>query len=239
VDEDHLPDPELLYHEILLQAERIQTLQAMARVRVQTDEQKASLDAVIACDGTGRLRFEVLDWLDHVMFLALFDGGGFLTYSVPDNHYVEGPDDPAEIQKILGIPLQAEELVALALGNPFFVSMTDPELRINIDQGVLLLDAGQPAGGERFMVWLDERRRPERTIAIRPNQGGRAVRSVEVSFGRYREIDSHVFPHRIRVTGVGSPSMFEVDYQKVILNEPLAEDLFQFVPPADATRPMD
>jgi hypothetical protein len=191
---------------------------------------------VIACDRDGRLRFEVLDWLNHVVFLALFDKKGFLTYSVPDNQYADGPDDPARIQEILGIPLTAEELVALALGDPFFLSITDPIISVSVEQGTLLLDAEQPSFGPRYRVWLDERRRPERMFVMRPYQGWGGIGDLRVDYGRYRRVGSVVFPHRIRVAATESQRVLQVDYQRVLLNESLEEGLFEFVPPEGAVR---
>jgi hypothetical protein len=237
-DEADLKDPEALYLEILGHGEQIRTLQGTARLSLQMNKEKASLDAVIACDREGRLRFEVLDWLNHVVFLALFDKKGFLTYSVPDNQYAAGPDDPARIQEILGIPLTAEELVSLALGDPFFLPITDPILSLSVDQGALLLDAGPPSLGPRYRVWLDEQKRPERMFVLRPYQDRRAVGDLQVDYGKYRQVGSVVFPHRIRVAATASHRVLQVDYQKVLLNESLEEDLFEFEPPEDAVRSM-
>jgi hypothetical protein len=235
-DEADLPDPEALYLEILSHGEQIRTLQGTARLRLQAEKEKASLDAVIVCDRDGRLRFEVLDWLNHVVFLALFDKNGFLTYSVPDNRYVDGPDEPAHIQAILGIPLTAEEMVALALGDPFFLSITDPILSVSVDQGALLLEAESPSLGPRYRVWLDERRRPERMSVMRSYQGMGAIGDLGVDYGKYRRVGSVVFPHRIRVVAAASKRVLQVDYQRVLLNESLEEDLFAFEPPAGAAK---
>lgn len=235
-DED-LPDPETCYLEILSRSEQVRTLQGMAHIRLETGQEKASLDAVIACDRQGRLRFEVLDWLNHVVFLGLFDKQGFLTYSAPENEYREGPDEAARIEEMLGIPLKAEELAALALGDPFFLPMTDPAVRVTLDQGALLLDVESSSLGPRYLLWLDERRRPERMLVMRPYQGGEGIGDLQVDYDRYRKSDSLVFPHRIRVTAKGLQHLFQVDYQRVLLNESLGEDLFSFEPPAGATNP--
>ena len=237
-DETDLPDPEAIYHEILSHSEQVRTLQATADFRLEKEQEKASLDAVIACDREGRLRFEVLDWLNHVIFLALFDKEGFLIYSAHENQYVEGPDDTVRIREILGLPLKAEELVDLASGNPFFLPMTEPVFRISVDQGVLLLDAESPSG-PRYLVWLDEQRRPKQMFLMQPPQGQSTVGDLRVDYGRYRQIDSVSFPHRIRVAATGLQRVLQVDYRRVLLNESLAEDLFQFAPPAGATRAVE
>jgi len=235
-DEADLSDPEAIYREILSRCEAIRTLQGEARLRIQTDRQKASLDAVIACDRHGRLRFEILDWLNHVVFLAIFDPQGFLTYSASENEYMEGPGDAEQIRERLGIPLKSAELAALAMGDPFFLPVSDPTVRISVDRNALLLDVEASGLGPRYLVWLDEERRPARMFVIRPYSGGRAIGDLQVEYGRYRTIDRVSFPHRIRVAATGSQRVLQVDYEKVLLNESLEEDLFRFVPPEGATQ---
>jgi hypothetical protein len=224
-DEADLSDPEATYREILRRCEAIRTLQGAANLRLRTEQQKASLDAVIACDRHGRLRFEILDLLNHVVFLAIFD---------PE--YMEGPGDPEQIREMLGIPLKAEELTALALGDPFFLPVSDPIVRMSVDQNALLLDVESSGPGPRYLVWLDENKRPAKMFVIRPYSGGSTIGDFHVEYGRYRTVEGVSFPHHIRVAVIGSESVLQVDYQKVLLNEPLEEDLFRFVPPEGATQ---
>jgi len=203
---------------------------------IDDEEALHGLDAVIVCERGGRLRFEILDWLNHVVYLALFDGEGFLTYSVPDNQYAKGPDDPMRIQEILGIPLTAEELVALALGDPFFLFVANPVPRVHLDQGTLLLDV-EPAGlGPRYRLWLDDQTRPERMSVKRPDWASGVLGDLQVDYGRYRKIDAVVFPHRIRVSATAPDRLLQVDYQRVVLNESLDENLFRFEPPEGAVQ---
>ena len=75
-------------------------------------------------------------------------------------------------------------------------------------------------------------------FVIRPYQGRRAVGDLRVDYGRYRRVGSVVFPHRIRVAATASQRVLQVDYQRVLLNESLEEDLFEFEPPEDAVRSM-
>jgi hypothetical protein len=230
-------DPEAIYQGIRGQSKQIHTLQGTAHLQLQTEQEKVGLDAVIVCDrGRGRLRFEVEDLLNHVVFLALFDPEGFLTYSAADNEYRQGPDGAAGIQGMVGIPLDPEQLSALATGDPFFLSIRSPTVRASMDGDALLLDVEPLGTGPRYLVWLDEARRPRRVLVIRSPENGRTVGNLQVDYGRYRKLEAVSFPHRIRVADTGSARFFQVDYQKVLLNKPLEEGLFRFVPPAGASR---
>jgi hypothetical protein len=230
-----LSDPEAIYRAIRGQSEQIHTLQGTAHLLLQTEQERLGLDAVIVCDRGGRLRFEVEDWLNHVVFLALFDPEGFLTYSAPDNEYRKGPDDAGGIQEVVGVPLNAEQLAALAVGEPFFLPVRNPTVRASMDGDTLLLDVESIGAGPRYLVWLDEARRPQRVLVIRSPGDGGGVGNLQVDYGRYRKIGAVPFPHRIRAADTGSARFFQVDYQKVLLNKPLEESLFRFVPPEGAS----
>lgn len=235
-DKADLSAPEAIYREIRGSAERIRSLQGTAHVEVRTEERKVGLDAVIVCDRRGRLRLEVHDWLNHVVFLALFRPDGFLTYSPAENEYREGPNETGRIQEILGIPLQAEQLAALALGDPLFMPLEEPILRASLDGDALLLDIEVPGVGPRALLWLDEERNTRRVFVIpSPNRAGSGW-NLQVDYGRHRKVDAVPFPHQIRIATADASRFLQVDYQRVLLNQPLEEDLFRFVPPAGATK---
>ena len=76
-------------------------------------------------------------------------------------------------------------------------------------------------------------------FVIRPQRGQETLGDLQVDYGRYRQINSISFPHRIRVAATGSQRFLQVDYQRVLLNESLDEALFRFAPPAGATQPTE
>jgi hypothetical protein len=73
---------------------------------------------------------------------------------------------------------------------------------------------------------------------MRSYRGMRGIGDLRVEYGRYRQVGPVVFPHRIRVAAAASKRFLQVDYQRVLLNESLEEDLFEFEPPAGAARSM-
>jgi hypothetical protein len=73
-------------------------------------------------------------------------------------------------------------------------------------------------------------------FVIRPYRARGGLGDLQVDYGRYRKIDSFMFPYRIRVAATGSQRVLQVDYQRILLNESLEEDLFRFVPPEGAVR---
>jgi hypothetical protein len=75
-------------------------------------------------------------------------------------------------------------------------------------------------------------------FVMRPYQGRGSLGDLGVDYGRYRRVGSVVFAHRIRVAATTSKRVLQVDYQRVLLNESLEEDLFEFEPPAGAAKSM-
>ena len=134
-----LPAAESLYQELLVYSEQVKSLRGTARIRIRVLEKKVRLDAVIICDRKGRLRLEVLDFLDHVIFLVLLRNDRFLIYSVPENSYLEEPADSEQFRKTLGIPLSGKELIALLLGSSMFSPVTSPRVGIVPTEEALML----------------------------------------------------------------------------------------------------
>ncbi len=230
-DPKDLPDPEQLYREILRNSDQISSLQGTAQIGLQALLKKVRLEAVIACDRAGRLRLEIMDFLDRVSFLAVFREGEYLIYSVPDNQFLEGFDERERLRKILGVPLKIQELISLACGCPFFIPMEDPELHISHDKGSLVLKAEQKSRGLCYTVRLDTQRRPEKVILTSRDPKGGALPDIHIDFGRYQQVDSIVFPFFIKMKGKGGNHFFELDYQEISFNNTLHKKLFQFISP--------
>ena len=231
-----LPAAESLYQELLVYSEQVKSLRGTARIRIRVLEKKVRLDAVIICDRKGRLRLEVLDFLDHVIFLVLMRNDRFLIYSVPENQYMEEPADSEQFRKTLGIPLSGKDLIALLLGSPVFSPITSPRVGIVSTEEAIMLRAEQASEGRSYMIWLDGLRRPWRTILVREQGEGQAPVVVQADFSDYREGASPAFPWSIRVSEAASQEFLEMEYESVVLNQPVEEDLFDFDPPEDAER---
>lgn len=229
-----LPVPEELYSKILFQSRKVKSLKGSAKIRIQSEDRRNRLEAVIACDRKERLRFEALDFLGHVVFLALIREDGFFAYSVSENRYLAEPVEGAALREILGVSLKASELIAMILGSPFFVPLESPELSVEKDRTAILLNAAQEDGGLHYRIRVDRQGRPVQSVLFRKPGKGVNPRGLQVEFGRYRRVGNHDFPFRIRAAEIPGKESFEIAFQEIVLNEDLQADLFRFVPPEDA-----
>ena len=235
-DEATLPAAQALYDELLNRAARVKTLEGTMKLRIHTDERKARMDATLVCERPGNLRFEVTDFFDHVLFLAVIQKEYLTAYNVPENLYFQGQALPARIETLLGIPLRVDELTPMILGSPFILPLNNPVLSISLDQGMALLHMAEPSEGFSCKIRVDRKGQPiESTIEKRNIRNGETVR-ILVTFQKYKLKNTIEFPFRIRVTDEKSGWYFQIDYHEITLNRKIQKDLFMFTPPAGAER---
>jgi hypothetical protein len=227
-------EPEAVYQELVEWAGRIRSLQGAGTVRLRSQESNTRLDALVVCEHPGRLRVEALDFLDHVVFVCILQGGEFLAYFVSENRVVRKPAVPSVIEEYVGVPLEGDELAALVLGSPFFVPLVSPNLETRREESGLVLTATSPERGVRYEVRLDAQRRPVQSVLRWDPRSGAGGGALQVDFSEYRRAGTLDFPFRVRVSDVERGDHFSVHYQQVTLNPVLDEQVFHFVPPADA-----
>lgn len=212
----------------------LKSLEGTAKLRIHTAVRKARFDATLLCERPARVRLEVTDFLDHLIFLVLIRNDLLMTYSVPENLFARGRAVPEQVQAFLGVPLDVEDLVSLILGSPFFVPLKSPELDVSFDGGMVLLKATELARGLSYKVRVDRYWRPVESLLEQKCPGKGMRQRIRVEFQKYRQIDSLDFPFRIRVTDERSGWYSVIHFQSLSLNPDLPEDLFEFTPPKDA-----
>jgi hypothetical protein len=229
-----LSDPETLYRSLVEGNGRMRTLEGTARLRIQTEERTARLEATLVCERPESLRCEITDFLDHLIFLIVVQDGQILSYSVAENRFSQGKALPGRIQDFLGVPLGVEELISLFLGCPFFVTVNDPVCHFSANEGEVLLNVSDPSMGISYKVTLDREGRPEESLLVRTEPGSGETHRIRAVFRKYRGVGGMAFPFRIRVSEEGAERHFQVDYHEVDVNRELLDGLFEFVPPPDA-----
>jgi hypothetical protein len=231
--------PELakaLYRSLQERGEYVKTLEGTAKCRLRTGEGKTRLDALLVAEKPSRVRIEVMDFLDHLLFMILVRDDYLSTYSVSDNLYSRGRASPERVQDFLGIPLRAEEFVSVVLGSAFFVPIVDPLLRLTSQEGQDVLTAFDPTGALRYEVSVDGDGRPREILLLESARQDEKAVGIRVTLWKYKKVDNFEFPFRIRVLHEGSGDSFLLEYQEVGLNRVLLKDAFEFEPPTDSAR---
>lgn len=156
------------------------------------------------------------------------DGTAFRLVDYRNNRFFVGPARACVAAQLLGIPLEAAEVVAVMAGGPPLPE-GNASLRWERDHYALTL---QGAGGreERLELTLtDTEREGARPEAQRPRprraelRDARGVRAV-LTFEDYSEVSGVPFPRRVRVVMERDDVDLLVRYREVELNPELPEE---------------
>jgi hypothetical protein len=165
---------------------------------------------------------------EHTFAMADFRGGAFYT----------GEARPCVAAQLLGIPLEAGEVVALLAGGP---PLLQGDARIRWDDGHYLVDiTGTDGRAETLTMEITaaehDNARPEQQhprpvrAELRDARGVRAV----LTFESYELVSGVDFPKRVRVVMERDNVDLEVRYRDVTLDPDLPDDAFDQSPPNDA-----
>lgn len=172
------------------------------------------------------------------------DGTHFTLADLRAGNFYTGPAEPCVAAQLLGIPLEAAEVVAVLAGGP---PLYDGAARIRWDDGAYQVDVdGAQGRSERLTLAITERERttaqpgdqrpwPTRAV-LRDARGERA----ELTFEDYTEVDGVRFPRRVRVNMRRDNIDLQVRYRTVSLDPELPEDLYSTEAPPGLTEiPVD
>lgn len=165
---------------------------------------------------------------DRTFAMADFRAGQFYT----------GEARPCVAAQLLGIPLEAGEVVAMLAGGP---PLLEGDARIRWDDGHYLVDiTGREGRAETLTMEITaeehDRARPEQQhprptrAELRDARGLRAV----LTFEDYQAVSGVDFPRRVRVVMERDNVDLEVRYREVTLDPDLPEDAFDQAPPSEA-----
>lgn len=163
------------------------------------------------------------------------------TFALADlraGQFYTGAARPCVAAQLLGIPLEAGEVVALLAGGP---PLLEGDARIRWDDGHYLVDiTGREGRAETLTMEITaeehdnarpEQQRPRPTRAeLRDARGLRAV----LTFQDYQPASGVDFPRRVRVVMERDNVDLEVRYREVTVDPDLPEDAFDQSPPSEA-----
>lgn len=171
------------------------------------------------------------------------DGATLSLSDMQAGRFYTGPARPCVAAQLLGIPLEAAEVVAVLAGGP---PLLDGRAQIAWRDGHYVLDiAGAHDAAEALHLELtDAEREGARPDAqhprpvraeLRDRQGVRAV----LTFEDYADVDGVPFPRRVRVVMDRDHVDLTVRYREVTLDPELPDDVFDTAaPPAMETVPV-
>ena len=208
---------------LTLRRDQFSDLRALVELTVRRGERTQRYTGVVLAKPPASLRFEALSPFNQPVFLAAMSAGSLTTYDVYGNRAMKAPVSARAAGWWLGIPLEAEDVVALLIGRV----LPPREVR---EAEILPADATGPSlrlvGRERTeRIWMDF----ETGDVVRAEiQGGRTTLVVEYAWAA-----SDSLPTGIRATA-GPDFEAIVRYRQPALATGVEEERFRLVLPEGA-----
>lgn len=130
----------------------VQTLRAEARVTQRGRDGRIRGTVFMMLERPDRVRFDAMTQMGPAAVLTS-DGTSFALKDLRENRFLVGPSCPANVARLLGIPLSGEDVARFLLGDTPLLDDPDPAIRCNEDGRYLV--ALQDADGRRQEVELE------------------------------------------------------------------------------------
>lgn len=223
------PPPDLSLDPIQLAAQ-VRAAQAPLRrvqgeTRLRLDEPRtATLRLFAAAELPDRVHLEALDFFGNPGAVLVTSGGRFSLYDAQKKVLYRGADTPANLSRLVPLPISADALAALLLGTaplpdaaPQSAVPDGGRIRLRYEQGDVTLD-----------YWIGAHARVEkmsRTVA-----GGAGPGSYTVEFSAHRPQDGVSFPGSVALRSRPAHVRLAFDWTQVSVNG--EEEPALFAPPA-------
>jgi hypothetical protein len=204
------------------------TLRGLARVRLEgpIGSGSAGQAVLVALPDAGRL--EGLSPLGTTMAVLVVAGDEVRYHSAARREYAAGRATQRAMERLLGIPVPPGPLLRMLAGlPPLPIRMRDPRTRIAAEGDRQALESVDGGLWQRIQFPGAQTAEP-----ARGELGDAGGTLLTFEWEAWRTVGDVVFPHTVRMAGVGRPSRIEVRYEWVRLGEALDPSLFLLPRPA-------
>jgi outer membrane lipoprotein-sorting protein len=211
---DLSPDPAALLQQVEVAQARVQRVRGEAKVRVESKEGGGAVTQFVAAERPDRLRLDVLDFFGNPAAVLVADGGRFSLLDLRENVFLRGRATPANLARIVPLPIPASELVTILCG-------TAP------------LPGGRPVGvepGDGVLELSIERDGALQRLEIGP--GAAVVASRQEP--RFAEGGGGPFPREVTLDARGSRVLLRLRWKEIEVNGVLPPETFTLAPPSGA-----
>lgn len=223
-----LPDASGLYEKIARRCQDITSLEGSAQVKLIRSGKKARVEQLVVVRRPSSLRIETMDFWGHTVFLVVLHNGKCLTYAPAERRYEVGAQALDEIRNFIGFACEPDEMVSLLLGDPVYTEKKPASaVDVSRDEGYYRLDIQSGNGtGARYLVWVGNGGLPVRSLMVSPPDGGKWMPGFQVEYGSYTKTNGIDFPLSLVISDPSSGSRVEVEYDSVVLNAVMGDDVF-------------
>ena len=214
---------ELLLERVQTLAGAFDSLQGMARVRIDTGGKSVSGTQVLLAQKPDLLRAETLNPFGSPVLLVTADGRQLSVMIPGEGRFLRGEATYGNLRRFTRLPLQLSDLVHLLLYQVPVIPHQQARVAAT-DEGYLLTLTG--AETVRQELLFDPELRLVRSSYF---QGEDLV--LQVGYSRF-EAGTPPFPHTMSLDMPGQQTQASLTFTEVTLNRPIPPERFTLTPPA-------
>lgn len=222
---DYSDDPARLTAAVERRSAAVQRLTAELAIEAWQDDERVRLKQLVAVDGQGRLRIDVLSPFGQPLSTLVSDGARLMIYTLEDKTFRIGAATPQNLARLLPVHIEPDTLAALMRGAVPIMAHERSTVTWNASSGAYRLELQQGARLQQIEF------EPEalRVVSLRAFDGEK-LRYL-ARFGDYSGAGDAVVPRRMRFEVPGEEVRVDISVVDHTLNPDLPEEAFVLEPP--------
>ncbi len=223
-------DPVELLAEVKAAQARVVSVQGRARLGVDAPGGSGGVEQYLVAERPGRLRIESHDFFGNVAAVLAVEDGRLALYDARERTFLRGAATPANLARLLPVPLAPETLVTLLCGSaplldgePVSAEPGDGRVLLTMREGSLVqrLEVGPGA------ALLSSRVR-------RLTAGGEVPAGLDAQFSVHRTLAGQRVPTEVAARSPEAHVALSLHWRELEVNRPVDPSLFRLSPPAGA-----
>ncbi|MDH3483897.1 MAG: DUF4292 domain-containing protein [Myxococcales bacterium] len=210
------------------------SLKAEARVTQWADRGRIRGTVLMFLERPGSVRFDVMTQLGPAAVLTT-DGESFQLSDLRENVFVQGPTCPRNIARLLGIEVDAENVLRLLTGDTPLIEISEQRMEC-LDGNYVVSISARDGSTQDIEFSVDDRDRDQpaaaQRLTLRKSSvwAGNKELQWEATYDDYTTVDGQAFPTNIRFVDRVHGADTQVRVKSISLNPEVPPDAFHQVP---------
>ena len=225
------PNPDQVQAQIARDEAAVRTLRGSARVDATGGAESGSAHQVIAIALPDRARLETLTPIGTTALMIVIRGDELRVHSPVRKEFGIGPATAETLGRLVRVPMPPAFLLRLLAGlPPFPVRPEDPRTGIAVEGAAVRLDAVEGIWWERLWTGAGD------PAIVRGELGQASGVLLRFGYDDRRAAGETVFPFGIWAEEAATGTRLTLTYERVRLNLPVDDSLFELPLPSDGSR---
>jgi hypothetical protein len=223
-------DPATLLGEVRAAQARVSSVQGRARVSVDSARGSGGGDQELVAERPGRVRITSYDFFGNVVAELAVADGRMALYDARERTFLRGAATPANLARLVQVPLAPEALVTLLCGS---APLLDGEpVSAEPGDGLVLLTLRDGEVVQRLEVGPGAALLASRVRRLTP--GGEVAEGLDVQFTGRDPGDGLQLPGRLELHAAAAGLDLSLRWRELEANQPVDPSRFRLDPPAGA-----